>query len=125
MLDSFDMEHEDPDVDEKIQRFMEKEFHYVSYLFYKELEKLDKKGVMVRDLDQGLIDFRSLFQGKEIFLCWHYGENTVNFWHDTEEGYQGRRHIGELQQDKFHGKKHALQRPEKKREKLQKRLMSG
>lgn len=116
------MEHEDPEVDEKIQRFMEKEFHYVSYLFYKELEKLDKKGVMVRDLDQGLIDFRSLFQGKEIFLCWHYGEPTIQFWHGGEDGFQGRKLITELQQDKFHGKQNALTRPEKKREK---RLMNA
>ncbi|MBI1972986.1 DUF2203 domain-containing protein [Candidatus Woesearchaeota archaeon] len=101
-LDSIDIQHDDPEQDDKIQRVFEKEFHHASYLLYQELEKVEKKGVIVRDLNQGLIDFRSTFEGREIFLCWCLGEDTIRFWHEADDGYQGRRSIHDLQKDKFH-----------------------
>ncbi|GEM_PF-525227 len=104
LLDSMDISHEDPEQDDRIQRAMEKEFHRASYQVYDELDKIDKKGVMLRDLDEGLIDFRSTFQGREIFLCWRIGEPTVNFWHEADDGFQGRKSIHALRKDKFHAK---------------------
>ncbi len=46
--------------------------------------------VVLRDLERGLVDFPSLRNGEEIYLCWEEGEPEVGFWHDSESGYGGR-----------------------------------
>ncbi len=47
-------------------------------------------GVEVKDLDQGLIDFLSLRDGREVYLCWRLGEPTIAYWHDLDTGFAGR-----------------------------------
>jgi hypothetical protein len=47
--------------------------------------------VEVKDPSTGLIDFRSLRGGEEIYLCWRLGEGQIAWWHDLESGFQGRR----------------------------------
>lgn len=54
------------------------------------LEALNEAGIVVRDLDRGLIDFPSLLDDQEIYMCWELGEDSVDFWHDLESGYGGR-----------------------------------
>ena len=53
-----------------------------------ELQRLD---IVLRDVDRGLIDFPTLREGREAYLCWQEGEEEVAFWHDPEAGYGGRR----------------------------------
>jgi hypothetical protein len=48
------------------------------------------RGIVVRDIEQGLIDFPGLRGGRQIYLCWRLGEDAVNFWHDRETGFAGR-----------------------------------
>jgi hypothetical protein len=48
------------------------------------------RGIVVRDVEQGLIDFPGLREGRQIYLCWRLGEDAVNFWHDRETGFAGR-----------------------------------
>ncbi len=50
-------------------------------------------GCIVKDLDQGLVDFLSVRQGAHVFLCWRAGEPAVRFWHGLEDGFAGRRPI--------------------------------
>ena len=61
----------------------------------KELEGLvgevQDSGVILRDPDTGLIDFPSIRDGGEIFLCYRLGEDKIEFWHDLEEGFPGRK----------------------------------
>ena len=61
----------------------------------RELERLvgevQARGVILRDLDTGLIDFPSIRDGEEIFLCYRLGEETIEFWHGLEEGFPGRK----------------------------------
>ena len=61
----------------------------------RELERLvgevQARGVILRDLDTGLIDFPSIRHGEEIFLCYRLGEETIEFWHGLEEGFPGRK----------------------------------
>ncbi len=45
----------------------------------------------VRDLDRGLIDFPSLRDGREIYLCWEEGEAEIGYWHEPDTGFAGRR----------------------------------
>jgi hypothetical protein len=55
------------------------------------LVELQSMEVVLRDLDRGLVDFPSVRDGQEIFLCWEEGEDEIGFWHDLEAGYGGRR----------------------------------
>jgi hypothetical protein len=54
------------------------------------LEGLTDGGIVVRDVDRGLIDFPSIRDGREVYLCWELDEDDVAFWHDIEAGYGGR-----------------------------------
>ena len=55
------------------------------------LGELNEAGIVVRDVDRGLIDFPAVIDGEEVYLCWHLGEDEIAFFHDLEAGYGGRR----------------------------------
>lgn len=57
------------------------------------VEKIQRSGCVVKDLDMGLLDFPALLDGVEVYLCWKLGETKIEWWHPTEEGYAGRRRI--------------------------------
>jgi hypothetical protein len=57
--------------------------------------KVQALGVLVKDLDSGLVDFPAKRDGEDILLCWQLGEDEVAFWHGLEDGYAGRRPIEE------------------------------
>ena len=73
-----------------------KEFHKLSYEFFSKIEEIEEKGCIIKDIDEGLIDFYSIINGKEIFLCWKYGEDKLEYWHDIEDGFLGRQHVDNL-----------------------------
>ncbi|MBM4420615.1 MAG: DUF2203 family protein [Chloroflexi bacterium] len=69
-----------------------------SDLLAKEMEilvgEVHALGAEVKDLVRGLIDFRSMRRGREVYLCWMLGEgDRISWWHDLESGFQGRRII--------------------------------
>jgi hypothetical protein len=66
--------------------------HAVTSL-YSMIQKLEDMGVMIKSVDEGLLDFPSIRYDKEIWLCWKFGENQVKFWHGKEEGFMGRKPI--------------------------------
>ena len=51
---------------------------------------IQSQGCLVKDLDQGLLDFPSRYQGREVYLCWKLDEPEVMHWHDRESGFAGR-----------------------------------
>ena len=53
--------------------------------------EIQAMGVLVKDLDSGLVDFPAKRDGEDILLCWQLGEDEVAFWHGPEDGYAGRR----------------------------------
>jgi hypothetical protein len=57
---------------------------------------LDERGIVLRDIPTGLIDFPALVSGRQAWLCWRLGEERVGFWHDTDEGFAGRRPLEAL-----------------------------
>lgn len=66
----------------------------------KEFERLDSllhqvqdTGVLVKDLNTGLLDFPALRNGSEVYLCWKLGEARIQFWHEIEAGFAGRQPI--------------------------------
>jgi len=54
------------------------------------LTQLQETGCVLRSLQDGLIDFPHLKEGREIYLCWKYGEEDIRFWHEVDEGFAGR-----------------------------------
>jgi hypothetical protein len=57
------------------------------------LERIEELGVVVKDLDVGLIDFPTLYRGEEVYLCWRMDENDIAHWHGVHEGFAGRKEI--------------------------------
>ncbi len=55
------------------------------------VEQLHALGAVVKDLDEGLVDFPALRGDEEVLLCWRLGEDEVGFWHSADEGFAGRR----------------------------------
>ena len=54
------------------------------------LGALEEAGIVLRDIDRGLVDFPAVVDGREIYLCWELGEAEVGYWHELEGGYGGR-----------------------------------
>jgi len=68
-----------------------------------DFEKLDAlvhliqdTGVLIKDINIGLLDFPALRDGREVYLCWQYGEGDIAFWHEVEAGFAGRQPIDEF-----------------------------
>lgn len=55
--------------------------------------KIRSHGCIIKDLNNGLVDFLSKRDGREIYLCWRYGEPRVEFFHELHMGFKGRQHI--------------------------------
>jgi len=99
VIDSIDIEYTEEytgNYDELNFTKLNKEFHKLSFEFFSKIEEIEKKGCVIKDIEEGLIDFYSIFNGKEIFLCWKYGEDKIEYWHDLECGFSGRQHVEEL-----------------------------
>ena len=65
-----------------------------------DFEKLDAlvhqildTGVLIKDVNIGLLDFPALRNGNEVYLCWQFGEGDIAYWHEVEAGYAGRQPI--------------------------------
>ena len=52
--------------------------------------RLSELGILLKDLDTGLIDFPTLRDGREVYLCWRLGEPHIAWWHEIETGFAGR-----------------------------------
>ena len=53
-------------------------------------------GAVIKDINTGLLDFPALKDGREVYLCWRYGEGDIAFWHELDTGFAGRRSIDEF-----------------------------
>ena len=53
--------------------------------------QIHEVGGLVKDLDDGLVDFPATYEGEEILLCWRLGEDEIAFWHGLDEGFSGRK----------------------------------
>ena len=53
--------------------------------------RIDTLGIMLRDIQRGLIDFPALVNGRQVWLCWQLGEKDVTHWHELETGFGSRR----------------------------------
>jgi hypothetical protein len=66
------------------------EYGVEAYNLYLAIERIRAFGVLLKDLDTGLLDFPHEREGRVVFLCWHPPEERVAYWHDIQAGYAGR-----------------------------------
>jgi hypothetical protein len=55
------------------------------------IERINKMGIEVKDIDMGLVDFHAERDGREVYLCWKLGEEAVAWWHELDTGYASRK----------------------------------
>ena len=55
------------------------------------IDRVNELGCEVKDIDEGLVDFPSEREGRDVYLCWKLGEPDIRWWHDLEAGFAGRR----------------------------------
>jgi hypothetical protein len=67
------------------------EYGVEAYELYLAIERIRELGVLLKDLDMGLLDFPHERDGRVVFLCWHPPEERVGYWHEVQAGYAGRR----------------------------------
>ncbi|HZS36207.1 MAG TPA: DUF2203 domain-containing protein [Polyangia bacterium] len=84
-VETLDLDSGPPDVQRARGRF-----RGLMEALTEELNAIEQTGVQVKDLDIGLCDFLGQREGREVWLCWQYGEKQVGFWHDLESGFAGR-----------------------------------
>ncbi|CAN5253362.1 DUF2203 family protein [soil metagenome] len=58
--------------------------------------RLEELSVTLRDIAAGLVDFPALAAGRPIWLCWRLGETAVEWWHETDDGFDNRKPLLEL-----------------------------
>jgi hypothetical protein len=86
--------------------FFEKknELNRIISSLYKEIEEVEKLGVLIKSLDEGLVDFASKRFDEEVWLCWKVEEEKIKFWHGKNEGFIGRKPLsvkGSYNEDKL------------------------
>ncbi|MGQ0605901.1 MAG: DUF2203 domain-containing protein [Candidatus Nitrosotenuis sp.] len=59
--------------------------------FYALVEELENTGVMLKSLEEGLLDFPSKRFDEDVWLCWKEGETEIKFWHEKDVGFMGRK----------------------------------
>lgn len=79
------------DLDPQEPGELDEQFQRESQAVTQAAERLERLGVLVKDLDTGLVDFPALHKGKEVLLCWQVGEDEVAHWHGVDEGFAGRK----------------------------------
>ena len=57
------------------------------------VHQIQATGALFKDINLGLLDFPALKDGREVYLCWKFGEGDIAFWHEIEAGYAGRQSI--------------------------------
>lgn len=73
-----------------------RKFFELSYKMYQEMGSLLDQGIIIKDIELGLVNFFSLHEGRDILLCWKVGDKNIEYWHEVDEGYLRRKPISVL-----------------------------
>ena len=55
-----------------------------------EIQSIHKRGILVKSIQHGLVDFPYIFEDREVYLCWHLGEQEIKSWHEIDTGFADR-----------------------------------
>jgi hypothetical protein len=80
--------------EEEIQQLAE-EFEACQQKMHEYELELVKLGVELKDHYTGLVDFRHLKDGREVYLCWRLGEPEIAHWHELDAGVAGRQKLAQ------------------------------
>jgi hypothetical protein len=58
--------------------------------------RITARGVLLRDLQRGLVDFPAQLGDAEFFYCWVVDEEEITHWHSRQEGFSNRRSLDAL-----------------------------
>ena len=72
---------------------MKQKLNSVVTKFYQAIEDLENTGVVIKGIDEGLLDFPSKRFDDEVWLCWKQGETEIKFWHEKDVGFSGRKPV--------------------------------
>lgn len=77
------------------------EFNAAISNFYNAIEEFEASGVVIKSIDDGLLDFPSLRFNEEVWLCWKEGETEIKFWHEKDKGFNGRKPVESIDLEKL------------------------
>jgi hypothetical protein len=64
------------------------------------VDELSEIGCELKDYQMGLIDFVGRHEGRDIYLCWKLGEESITHWHELDSGFAGRQPVSKLKESK-------------------------
>ncbi|MDQ7055675.1 MAG: DUF2203 domain-containing protein [Persephonella sp.] len=97
VIDSYEDEIENHN-DELEVMYLKTEINEINQEINELIDIIESFGTYVKGVDPFLVDFPSLHNGEEIFLCWREGESNIEYWHRVSEGFAGRKHISLLKE---------------------------
>jgi hypothetical protein len=72
---------------------MESELEFMQIEAKTHMNSVENKGIEIKDIDIGLVDFPALINGNEVLLCWRQGEESIGYFHGRQDGFSGRQAI--------------------------------
>ncbi len=69
----------------------EAEIEFMVIAARQQIEHLTRQSIEIKDIDAGLVDFLTLIDGREAYLCWRSGEPEIRYWHGLNEGFARRK----------------------------------
>lgn len=63
------------------------------------IAELEQVGCVLKGFDEGLVDFRSRLEGRDVYLCWKLGEGEIGHWHEIDAGFRNRRPLQPIPAD--------------------------
>ena len=76
-------------VTERIES-MERELSDTLSRINEEIQSIHKRGILIKSIQHGLVDFPYIFENREVYLCWHSGEQEIKSWHEIDTGFADR-----------------------------------
>ena len=61
-----------------------------------QIDQLLSQSIEIKDIDAGLVDFLTVINGEEAYLCWRASESEIRYWHGLSDGYKGRRPLADM-----------------------------
>ena len=74
----------------------EREIRQVVRRMQRTVSRINEWDIVLRDIAGGLVDFPALVNGRPIWLCWRLGEEAVDWWHESDAGFEQRKPLLEL-----------------------------
>jgi hypothetical protein len=72
---------------------LETELEFMQIDAKNHMNSIEMKGIELKDIDIGLVDFPAIVNGTEVLLCWRQGEERISFYHSRQDGFSGRQAI--------------------------------